>query len=103
MYFRIEGVLHMNNNMSTDKKKMIVIKNQDGSSMNVELITYLISDDQINTYLAYSKGEISGADGDEIIYISKILQNGNDLFLQGIEDDKEWNNVQTLLKKIANA
>ena len=93
----------MNNNMSTDKKKMIIIKNPDGSSTEVELVTYLISDDQINTYLVYSKGEISGAEGDEVIYISKILQNGADLILQEIEDDNEWNSVQTLLKKIANA
>lgn len=43
----------MNNNLSTNEKKMIVVKNQDGSSMKVELVTYLISDDQINTYLVY--------------------------------------------------
>ena len=66
-------------------------------------MTYLISDDQINTYLVYSKGELSGADGDEVIYISKILQNGENLLLQEITDDNEWLSVQNLLKKIANA
>ena len=76
----------MNNNLSTNEKKMIVIKNQDGSSMEVELVT-----------------ELSGADGDEVIYISKILQNGENLLLQEITDDNEWLSVQNLLKKIANA
>ena len=28
----------MNNNLSTNEKKMIVVKNQDGSSMEVELV-----------------------------------------------------------------
>ena len=93
----------MNNNLSTNEKKMIVVKNQDGSSMKVELVTYLISDDQINTYLVYSKGKLSGANGDEVIYISKILQNGESLLLQEITDDNEWLSVQNLLKKIANA
>ena len=30
----------MNNNLSTNEKTMIVVKNQDGSSMEVELVTY---------------------------------------------------------------
>ena len=93
----------MNNNLSTNEKKMIVVKNQDGSSMKVELVTYLISDDQINTYLVYLKGELSGVNGDEVIYILKILQNGESLLLQEITDDNEWLSVQNLLKKIANA
>ena len=93
----------MDNNLSTNEKKMIVVKNPDGSSMQVELVTYLISDDQINTYLTYSKGELSGADKDEVIYVSKILQNGDELILQEITDDNEWISVQNLLKKIANA
>lgn len=93
----------MNNDMSTNEKKKITIKNPDGTVMEVELITYLISDDQQNTYVVYSKGELSGADGDEVIYISKVVEKGDVLVLQEITDDNEWLNVQTLLKKIANA
>lgn len=93
----------MNNNYSTDDKKIVTIKTNDGKTQDVELITYLISDDQINTYLVYSKGELSGAEGDEVIYISKILKNGNQLMIQEINDNNEWTNVQSLLKKIANA
>ncbi len=85
------------------EKKMITIKNSDGTSMSVELITYLFSDDQQSKYVVYSKGEISGAENDEIIYISKIKNNGTDLVIEEISDDNEWANVQTLLKKIANA
>lgn len=86
-----------------EEKEMIIIENPDGSSMEVELITYLISDDQVNTYLVYSKGEKSGVDDDEIIYVSKIVESGEVSKLEEITDDAEWAEVQKLLKKIANA
>lgn len=85
------------------EKEMIIIENPDGSNMEVELITYLISDDQVNTYLVYSKGEKSGVDDDEIIYVSKIVESGEVSKLEEITDDAEWAEVQKLLKKIANA
>lgn len=81
---------------------MVIIENSDGSTMEVELVTYLMSDDRINNYLVYSKGEKNGAEEDEVIYISKILQEGEVLKLAEITDDNEWLEVQKLLKKIAN-
>ena len=81
---------------------MVIIENSDGSTMEVELVTYLMSDDRINNYLVYSKGEKNGAEEDEVIYISKILQEGEVLKLAEINDDNEWLEVQKLLKKIAN-
>ena len=42
--------------MDTEEKKMVTIQNPDGSLMHVEGVTYLISDDQINKYLVYTKG-----------------------------------------------
>lgn len=84
-------------------KKMIVIENSDGTKLDAQLITYLISEDQLNKYVVYSKGEMSGADGDEIIYISRITRENDSLVVEEITDDAEWINVQGLLKKIANA
>ena len=89
--------------MDTDTKKIIAISNSDGSKNNVELVTYLISEDNTNIYLVYSKNEISGVEEDEIIYISKVVVDGGTLKLEEITDDKEWALVQNLLKKIANA
>lgn len=86
-----------------EEKKMITIKNPDNTVMNVEFITYLTSKDNVNKYLVYSKGEKIGADSDEIIYISKLMQENGILKLTEIVDDNEWLNVQTLLKEIANA
>ena len=86
-----------------EEKKMVVIKNSDDTTEEVELITYLISEDNMDTYMVYSKGEITGANQDEVIYISKITKDGNIYRLHGISDDNEWGQVQTLLKKIANA
>ena len=85
------------------EKKMITIKNSDGTSLEVELITYLFSEDNQTYYVVYSKGELNGAENDEVIYISKIKNDGSKLVVEEITDDIEWANVQVLLKKIANA
>lgn len=85
-----------------EEKEMVIVENSDGSTMEVELITYLISDDQVNTYLVYSKGEKNGVEEDEVIYIAKLIQDGETLKISGITDDNEWLEVQKLLKKIAN-
>lgn len=89
--------------MDTEEKKMVTIQNPDGSLMDAEVVTYLISDDQINKYLVYTKGELSGSENDVVIYVSKIIKKDSVLTLEEITDDKEWSNVQTLLKRIANA
>ena len=98
MYFRIEGVFTMNEN-----KKNVLIQKKDGMISEVELVTYLVSDDKLKRYLVYSKGEKDSTQGDEVIYVSKIIREGNVLTLEEIVDDEEWIYVQNLLKKIANA
>ncbi len=84
-----------------DNKEMVIIENNDGTKMEVELVTYLLSDDRLNTYIVYSKGETSGVEADEVIYISKVVKQGDILQIEEISDD-EWADVQRLLKKIAN-
>lgn len=86
-----------------DNKEKIVVQNVDGTTMEVELVTYLISEDNTKTYLVYSKGEKNGIEEDEVIYISKVTEDANVLKLNEITDDSEWTEVQKLLKKIANA
>ena len=85
------------------EKKYIVIKNSDGTSFEAELVTFLLSEDEQTNYVVYSKGEINGAENDEVIYISKIKNAGSKLTIEEIVDENEWANVQMLLKKIANA
>ncbi len=89
--------------MNMDTKKIITIVGADGSKTDVEYVTYLFSDDNTNVYLVYSKNEVSGVEEDEVIYISKVINESGTLKLEEITDDKEWSLVQTLLKKIANA
>jgi uncharacterized protein YrzB (UPF0473 family) len=86
-----------------EEKEMITIKNPDESASSVELITYLVSEDKQNKYVVYSKGEKTGVDDDEIIYISKLFVDNGVLKISEITDDNEWVNVQKLLKGIANA
>lgn len=86
-----------------EEKRLITIKNSNGEDMQAELITYLISEDNKTSYMVYSKGEKVGAEDDEIFYITRIVNNGNIVEMYPIESDDEWQNVQKLLKKIANA
>ena len=90
---------------------VVEIQKSDGSIENVNLVTYLISEDNANQYIVYSrnevqgdsKGEKRGSTNDHVIYISKIVNTDGTLKLEEISDDAEWVNVQHLLKKIANA
>ncbi|MDO5393436.1 MAG: DUF1292 domain-containing protein [Mycoplasmatota bacterium] len=81
----------------------IEIVKSDGTVEKVELVTYLLTDDGLNKYIVYTKGEKQGAEGDQVIYISKVISDNGTLQIQEITDDNEWVVVQGLLKKIANA
>lgn len=85
-----------------DDKELVEIENQDGSLEKVELITYLISEDNLRNYMVYSKGEVQGEQRDHVIYISKVIKEDGNLKLVEIADDVEWKDVQHLLKRIAN-
>ena len=82
---------------------VIEIVMPNGNVDNVNVITYLVSDDGVRQYVVYSKNESYGDNGDKIIYISKILNNSDVLYVSEITDDVEWNEVQKLLRRIANA
>jgi len=86
-----------------EEKAMIKIENSDGSVLEVELVTYLISDDEARNYIVYSKGEVNPDTKDEVIYISKIVKDGDVLKVEEVTQDDEWAEVQTLLKRIANS
>lgn len=86
--------------MSNEMVKLVDIN---GNESEVELITYLINDENENTYIVYSKGETQGAEQDRIIYISKISKEKDKINVTEIMDDNEWVTVQQLLKNIANA
>ncbi len=81
----------------------IEIVKADGTSEKVDLVTYLVSDDGLNKYIVYTKGETQGTALDKVIYISRIISNNGTLQVQEIVDNAEWISVQNLLKKIANA
>lgn len=86
-----------------DEKEIIDIVDLDGNKIEVQLITYLVSDDGLNQYIVYTKGEVRGDVNDQIIYISKLFKTEDGYKIEEIQDDNEWSEVQILLKKIANA
>ena len=92
---RIEGVC-------MSEKEIIEIVNPQGEREDVQLVTYLITEDKLKQYIVYTKGEVVGTEGDFVIYISRLFKDAEGLKIQEISDDVEWNEVQQLLKRIAN-
>ena len=86
-----------------DNKEMAELIDIDGLSHDIELVTFLNSDDDKRQYVVYSKGEVQQETGNQVIYIAKLLPDGNEFKLEEIPDDIEWVDVQPLLKQIANA
>ena len=86
-----------------DNKEMSELIDIDGLSHDIELVTFLNSDDDKRQYVVYSKGEVQQETGNQVIYIAKLLPDGNEFKLEEITDDIEWVDVQRLLKQIANA
>lgn len=86
-----------------EKKEMIDIVDIDGLKTEAELVTYLNSEDNRRQYIVYTKGEVQDETGDQVIYISRFYNDDGNLKLEEIEEDVEWNDVQHLLKVIANA
>lgn len=84
-------------------REIVEIVNDDNSVESVDLVTYLFSTDGQRQYIVYSKNEVQGNDEDYVIYISKVIIDGEKLKLEEIVEDSEWREVQSLLKRIANA
>lgn len=85
-----------------DKKEMAELIDVDGLSSEIEVVTYLNSDDDKRQYVVYTKGEVQEQTGNQVIYIARMLKENNMIKLEEITDDLEWIDVQHLLKKIAN-
>ncbi len=86
-----------------DDRKIIEIVDTNGIKTEAELVTYLISEDKLKCYVVYTKGEVKGTAGDQIIYISRLFKDNENFKIQEISDDAEWSDVQKLLRRIANA
>lgn len=85
-----------------EEKEMVEIIDTEGLKSEVELVTFLNSDNNDRQYIVYTKGETQGLEQDQVIYISRVINKEGILKLLEIEDDVEWNEVQRLLRKIAN-
>ncbi len=83
-----------------DNKIIIVNSNQEEEE--VSLVTYLNTKDNKSQYIVYTRNE-KQANGDMVIYISKLIEEDNKKKIIEIKDEEEWKNVQSLLKEIANA
>lgn len=86
-----------------DSKEMAELIDVDGLSSDIEVVTYLNSEDNKRQYVVYTKEEIQEETGNQVIYIAKMIPDNDTFKLEEITDDLEWIDVQHLLKSIANA
>lgn len=85
-----------------DNREMAELIDIDGLSTEVEIVTFLNSEDDKRQYVVYTKGETQEQTGNQVIYIARIVKDGEILKLEEITEDTEWVDVQHLLKQIAN-
>ena len=85
-----------------NKNEIVELIDIDGLSSDVELITYLNSEDDKRQYIVYTKGEVQEETSNQVIYIAKIIKEKKQCKVEEITDDMGWLDVQHLLKKIAN-
>lgn len=85
------------------EKELVGLVDESGNKRDVEVVTYLVSTDKLRHYVVYTHGEVRGANNDHVIYVSKLYKDKEDYRIEEITDDAEWNDVQRLLKQIANA
>ena len=86
---------------------VVEIQKKDGTIENVNLVTYLISEDNLRQYIVYSKNEIQGQANDHVIYISKIISDNGTLKLDAkngkidpvIGRDEEIRNITRILSR----
>lgn len=84
------------------EKEFILIKDSSGKEKKVELITFLISEDNYRNYVVYYDNEKQGVDEERVIYISRFIEDNGLLIIQEIKEDVEWQEILKLLKKITN-
>ena len=80
---------------------MIRVVDTDNVELEVELISILEDKEENNKYLVYTKGETQ-KNGNLILYISKVVVDGNSYVLDNIDDDNEWGNVKRIMSEIVS-
>lgn len=83
------------------EKEMIRVVDTDNVELEVELISILEDKEENNKYLVYTKGETQ-KNGNLILYISKVVIDGNSYVLDNIDDDNEWGNVKRIMSEIVS-
>ncbi len=94
------------NNGDTDvsikpaQKKKLTIVGEDGSEEDVEIILNFEFADTKKEYLVYTKYEQD--ENEEVtVYVSAVDRSHEKPQLTGVEDDDEWERVQSVLKELA--
>ena len=86
-----------------EQKEIVELIDSSGNKTEVEVVTYLVSQDKLKRYVVYTKGEVRGDANNHVIYISKLYKENDVYKIEEITNNDEWSDVQRLLKQIANS
>ena len=76
----------------------MIITNETGSEIEVEVITTFSSRDASKQYIMYTKNEKQNEN--TIVYTSIIKKEESGLVLDEITDDNEWVEVKAIIKEL---
>ena len=86
--------------MENDNKKIMSIVQEDGSIDEVEVVIAFEFKDTKKEYVVYTKNE-KDVNGNVTVYVSRIERNGETPQLYGVDNEKEWNRVKDVLRKLS--
>ncbi len=81
-------------------KRYMTITAEDGSEEIVEVIFSFEFKDTLKEYVIYTKNE-KDVYGEITVYVSVVDRSSGSVKLLGIDDDNEWERVQSVIKELA--
>ena len=83
-----------------EKKKIMSIVTEDGSTEDVEVILAFEFKDNKKEYVVYTKNE-RDENGNITVYVSNIDRSGEEAKLMGVDSDSEWNRIKDVLRELS--
>ena len=85
-----------------NKKKIMKIVSDDGSSEEVEVVFAFEFKDNKKEYVIYTKNE-RDEDNNITIYVSNVDRSNGETKLLGVETEEEWNRIKDVLRELAKS
>lgn len=82
-----------------EEKNIIKITDENGVLKDVEVLHYFTLNSNNKDYIVYTENELD-ANGKVLIHTSEVIDNGDEVILEGIEDMKVLEEIKEVLLEI---